>query len=298
MFGKNMCFFLSACFPRHVSAWVLSLPGSSLYLPSTESGPSWRSSIPWSSLSHYLLAWIIIVLWYSIFATRLWTLKGQGLWIFTSTPLRTSQGLTQVPIRKDFMKSSLARLTISIRLSHCLSSHLPFPRWATAPCESCLAVSSGSKATAQGSVKDAPTWPEQMTYMQIACVMYTQAPPVKLDHAVRWLPCLMFRITSWEEVSWFAGGLVCLSRASLWGGPEVGQPERSSFHPNRLSNYWWLQMPRGFDQDFCTRPCITTNTSTSLLLIIMWAQQRLLWIFFFFLNHLAGNGLHKKRWLI
>lgn len=235
---------------------------------------------PLVSLSQCLLPWIVIVLWHSIFSTRLWTRKEQGLWIFTSM---AQEPVKDVHMRKDFMKSSLARLTLAFRCSHRLSGrHLPFPGWATAPCESCFAVSSGSKATTQGSAKDAPAWPEQMTYMQITCVMYTRAPPVKADRAVRQLPWLVFRITSWEEVSWFASGLVCLSHAPLWGGPEVGQPERSSFHPNRLSNYWWLQMPRGFDQDFCTRPCITTNTSTSLLFIILWAQQGLLGNFFFF----------------
>ena len=130
--------------------------------------------------------------------------------------------------------------------------------------------------------------------MQIACVMYTQLQQWNLitPHSCRHRG--MFRSTSSEEASWFASSLVCLCHDPLQGGPEVRQPERSSFHPNRLSNYWWLQMPRGFDQDFCTRPCITTDTSTRLLFIIVWSQHTLKKK----KNHLAGNGLHRKGWFI
>lgn len=92
MFGKNTCFIFPVCLPTNVSAWILSLLGGSLYLPTTESGPSWSSHSPWSSLSQCLLPWIVTVLWYSIFSTRLWTLKEQGLWILTPMAPRTSQG--------------------------------------------------------------------------------------------------------------------------------------------------------------------------------------------------------------
>lgn len=89
-------------------------------------------------------------------------------------------------------------------------------------------------------------------------------------------------IRSLEEVSWLASSLICFSCACLQGGPDVGQPARSPFRPNRLSSYWWLQMPRGFDQDFCAGPCVTTNTTTVLLCISMWARHKLLWVLFSF----------------
>ena len=78
-------------------------------------------------------------------------------------------------------------LTLSFRLFHCLSSHPSFPAGAMAPCERCFAVSSQSKATAQGPVKDARAWSEQMPYANSMCNVHT-APAVKPDHATQLPP--------------------------------------------------------------------------------------------------------------
>ena len=78
-------------------------------------------------------------------------------------------------------------LTLSLRLFHCLSSHPSLPAGAMAPCKTCFAVSSQSKATVEGSVKDAQAWSEQMPYANSMCNVHT-TPPVKPDRATQLPP--------------------------------------------------------------------------------------------------------------